>query len=285
MRIFVLALAAVAALAAPVFAGAFTGYRGTGEIYLGGGRNYGDDSDVDEQSPFIYGARAGVFMQLGESLTGHLDLFFENGLEAVDDGETDYVSGGGVLHINYTKAQRFALGMAAGLFGGTILTEEDQTYWMLAAEGRFPLERASLWFQAGYFDALQECHMCYQEFWHEVSFVRAGVAYFIEDDLRLGAEIASYAGYVEGQDQAPLRHLSLELEQQFGDQMSGFVRYRNTYFANEDEDDPLTQHAVFIGVRLQWGEGSAGTLRANEQYRSLGAPDVAYSIAVSDEFD
>ncbi len=115
--------------------------------------------------------------------------------------------------------------------------------------------------------------------------MRAGAAYFIEDDLRLGAEYAAYDGYVEGQDQAPLRDLSLELEQQFGDRMSGFVRYRNTYFANEDEDDPLTQHAVFVGVRFQWGEGSAETLRAKETYRSIGAPDVAYSIAVSDEFD
>jgi hypothetical protein len=281
-----LAATLLAALtAAPVLAGSLEGYRGTGEVYVGAGRNFADDSDVDEQAPTFLGGRAYVYAPLDQDLVGHLDLGIQYASDALEDADDSYTHYVGVAHLNYVRAQRFAIGGAAGLFGGNVLSESDQTYWLLAAEGRFQIERGSIWAQVGYFDALSECHKCSQQWWHEVSYVRGGVNYFVEDDLKLALELGQYQGYVESQDQAPLADVALEVEGKVDTQVSLFARYRNTYFANEDEDDPLSQNSIFAGVRVRWGQGETDTLRASDFHSSIGTPDVAYSVAVSDDFD
>lgn len=276
-----LSLSAVPAVAD----GTFAGYRGTGEVFLGLGRNYADDSDVEAQAPFLAGAQASAYLPLGGKLSGTVDLFFEYGSELLDDDDNDAVHGGGAIHLNYMQPGRYVLGGVAGVFGGEVLSDDDQTYWLLAAEGKFLFERASLWAQVGYFNPISECHGCYQQWWYEVAYYRGGVNYFLEDDLKLAGDLAYYDGWVEGQDSAPLQLWGIEVEGRFSDQVSAFGRYQYARFINEDEDDPLSQHGIFVGLRVQWGGGDKDTLRANEPYRSIGTPRVGQFIAVSDEFD
>lgn len=274
------------ALTGPSLAAPPVEYTGTAEVFFGVGRNFADDSDVHDASPFLKGVKAEAFVPISGNLVGQFDFAFEHGTGVIADStDEDYHFFGGGAHIGFMAASRYRLGGVFGVMGGDVVGEEEQSYWLLGAEGRFEFDRTSAWGQAGYFDAISECHACYQNWWHEVSYVRGGANYFIEDDLKLAFELGYFDGYVEGQDQAPLRLLSAGLEHRCLEQMSVFASYRNSYFANEDEDDPFTQHALFVGLRVQWGAGQTVTLRENDRYRSLGLPDVGQFIAVSEDFD
>ena len=280
---FAALLAASALTAAPAFANAA---KFTGDLYFGGGSQTGTDGNVDDLDPFFVGGKGSLFLPLNNSkLSVTVDLFVEHGAGIVDvpGFEEDYTSFGGAGHFTFTQGNRYSLGLVGAMMSAEAPPVFDPDYWLFAAEGKFMLERGSVWGQVGYFDTFNGD--TFDNNLTETSFVYAGVNYYLEDDLRLGAAAGFFDGQVEADDPAPFAIYRVELEHKVFERVSIYGAYQYLSMDNTDEDDNVQSNVFNIGIKVRLGANDTGTLMSNEQTNSLGVPPVLHAIGLSNRYD
>ena len=260
----------------------------TGDLYFGAGSQTGTDGNVDDLDPIFFGGKGSLYSPLDNpKLSVTVDLFAEHGDGIVDlfggPGEQDYTTFGGAAHFTYTQGKRYSLGLVGALIGAEAPDDEDPAYYLFGAEGKFMLDRGSVWGQVGYFDTMDEDG--FPDFLTETSFARVGVNYYLEDNLKLAAEAGFYDGLVEDTDPAPFSIYRLELEHQTFEQVSLYAAYQYLSMDNTDEDDNVQSNTFNVGLRFRYGENAAGSLMSNEQTNSLGVPPVLHAIGLSNRFD
>lgn len=275
-------LAASALTAAPAFAEVV---KFTGDLYVGAGSQTGTDNNVDDLDPIFLGGKGSLYIPIDKTkLSLTFDLFAESGngvVEFVNDG--DYFSYGGAAHFTYTQGDRYSLGLVGSIFSAEAPDIEDPDYYLFAAEGKFMLARGSIWGQVGYFDTFDDS--TFPDFLTETSFARVGVNYYLEDDLKLGAEAGFFDGTVEDTDPAPFSIYRIELEHKAFERVSIFGAYQYLSMDNSDEDDNVQSNVFNIGIRVRLGANDTGTLLSNEQTNSFGVPPVLHAIGLSNRFD
>lgn len=280
-------IAALFAATALTSASAFaTPLKFTGDLYVGAGtQNATDNSDLNDASPIFVGGRGSLYIPFSNTkLSVTIDAFAENGIGIYDEGysDRDYFSYGGAAHFTYTQGARYSLGVVGSVFTAESPENEDPSYFLFGAEGKFMLDRGSFWGQAGYFDFLDDQE---DDTLSQASFVRFGVNYYLEDDLKLSGEVGFYDGVVEQDDGAIGKIYRVELEQRVWDWVSIYGAYQFTGLENNDEGDDYQGNMFNVGVRFRLGDGNTGTLLSNEQTNSIGTPLFLNMIGVSNEFD
>jgi hypothetical protein len=271
--------------------------RFTGDLAIGGGSNRSSDSDLRDGGPLHLNGRGSLFIPFSNSkLSGTVDAFGEQGWNLIDDpgDEEDSLTYGVAGHFTFTQPGRYSLGVVGSLFQ-TDFTDhhngsENEWFGLIGAEGKFMLERAAVFAQAGFIDLLDDCDSCRVDPFHEISFFRGGVNYYLEDDLKLTGEVGFYAGNNDDsssyfKDELSLNIYKVELEQQVSSNFSVYGQYQFANFINEEDGDSLDQNSFLIGFRVRLGDGSTGTLRSHEATNSIGTPSIGQFIAVADEID
>jgi opacity protein-like surface antigen len=282
---FIAALLAASALTAA--SASATVVKFTGDLYLGAGSQTGSDANVDDLDPVFIGGKGSLYIPIKDTkLSVTFDMFAESGngvVEFVSDG--DYFTFGGAGHFTYTHGNRYSLGLVGALMAAEAPPNEEPDYWLFAAEGKFMLDRGSVWGQVGYFDSFDDD--VFPDFLTEMSFARVGVTHYLEDDLKFLAEASFYDGRVEDTDPASLSIYRVELEHKVFERVSIYGSYQYLTMDNTDpsELDDVQSNVFNVGIRVRLGANDRGTLMSHEQTNSLGVPPVLHAIGLSNRYD
>lgn len=295
------ALTSVSAFANPV--------KFTGDLYVGAGSNRSDDSGLENADPMLLGGRVAAYIPFNNTkLSVTPEFFAEHGWDLTNSSEfPDGSNWGGALHFNYAQANRYVLGLVGGAFelqqaGTELASDEDRDdtewYWLFGAEGKYLLERAAIWAQAGYMDTFNRRGNSSadedNEFFQKISFVRMGVNYYLEDDLKISGEFGAYDGInfdfdgfedFSTRTETSLYLYRVELEQQIGSMWSIYGAYQYADMNGETNTDYMDQNAFFFGVRARFGADDGAALIKHEATNSIGTPQIGQFLSVNDELE
>ncbi len=281
-------IALMAVLSIPAALASNDGSTGALDGYVSVGHIESDDSDFDGANPFLIGG--GVIYQApigpGYGYQAEASVQYGTGMEGQSVGN-EFFNYGGVIHLFARNPERHAAGVFAGVGSYDVIQSsggpEVNTYLLAGVEGQLFWDDFTLYGQAGYFDPVDDCSECYRRHLYELLYMRLTGRYFITPNTVVEGEFGIGRGYVEGDDQAPLDFWAIEVEHMLPNGVSVYGRYDHGYFCNCDEDDPMNQQFIRVGVRWYW---NGGTLQFNDRNgHSFDTPDFARYVAVSDQFD
>jgi hypothetical protein len=251
-----------------------------GDIENNNGNDF-EDGDVRELAlgGRIGGALGPVYVQG--------DGYYEHGLEDYDT--TPFVAGPHArysigLHGGYRTDNFYIGGFYNYQWAERINLSGEIEFDTLGVEGQLHFETIGLSGQAGSAEVRDNMIGT----WHDIAFYRAGLSYYFTPNLRLSGEVLHAEGEVEGADEAPLTHWSLELRKRFSAAPAAlFVRYEHGDFRNETEtpNDVLEDSVFSIGVSYAFG-GAASQREYDRAGASLSSPDnLLRYMGYSGDFD
>ncbi|MBC8035700.1 MAG: hypothetical protein H7X89_00555 [Rhizobiales bacterium] len=207
-----------------------------------------------EDDSFIYGADGRVRFDLSSVLSVQGDLLWDDA--ATHSGSEDIYHGGwmGGGHLNWTDRQSGLL----GIFGGVGTAESDQAttdFWFMGGEGQIYLDMATLYAQAGYFDAVSSGSVEKDAF-NDAYFGRIVGRYFFSPDSRLQAEF-SYANGNQDDDDVSMDVFSwgARYDHQIFESIGVFAAYDGGYYDNGSGVDTGSyfEHVARGGVSISFG--------------------------------
>jgi hypothetical protein len=214
-----------------------------------------ENVEPDETDLFVYGADGRLRFDLTDAISVQADASID---DADKGGGDDYYEGGWLVggHLNWNNPDSGLLGVFGALGEGRSDGDGDNTdFWLVGAEGQMYFDTATIYLQAGYFDAEQEGSSPTDAF-HDAIFARVVGRYFLSPESRLQAELSYANGDQDNDDQnMDILGWGARVDHQLFESVGLFAAYDGAYYDTNDGSDSGSyfDHQVRGGVSVSFG--------------------------------
>lgn len=211
--------------------------------------------EPDETDLFVYGADGRLRFDLTDAISAQADAYVD---DSDKGGSDDYYEGGWLVggHLNWNNPDSGLLGVFGALGEGRSDGDGDNTdFWLVGGEGQMYFDSATLYLQAGYFDAEQEGSDPKDAF-HDAIFARLVGRYFLSPETRLQAEFSYANGEQDDDDKSmDIFGWGARVDHQIFESMGLFAAYDGGYYDNGNGSDTGSyfEHQVRGGVSISFG--------------------------------
>jgi hypothetical protein len=242
------------------------------------------NTEPDENNLLAYGADARLRLDLAELISVQAEASVDDTDKNVGE---DYYQGGWQVggHLNWNNSETWLLSVFGGMGTGT--SDEDKSdFWLVGGEGQIYFDAATLYLQAGYFDAKSKVGT-EEDAFHDAFFGRAVGRYFISPETRLQAEV-SYANGKQDNDEQNMDIVGwgARVDHQLFENVGVFAAYDGGYYRNKGDgvdNGSYFEHQVRGGISISLGRPDL--LTADRRGPNLDMPWAAHWAASGNSLD
>jgi hypothetical protein len=215
----------------------------------------------DENNLLAYGADARLRLDLAELISVQAEASVDDTDKNVGFG---FYQGGwqAAGHLNWTDGEAGLLGVFGGIGSGVSQANgadgpDGNDFSLAGVEGQIYFDSATLYLQAGYFNARNEFFA--NDAFHDAWFGRTVGRYFLSPETRLQAEVSYAHGKQDGGDlNMDIVGWGARVDHQLFENVALFAAYDGGYYANKDvvgsDDGSYVEHLVRSGISISLGQ-------------------------------
>jgi len=196
-------------------------------------------------------------LQLGMDFGSHYFAQIDILGEFTDAGNYEESYDSGYLFAGHLMRRNSDRG-GLGIFGGAFETDQDNDgtstteRYFVGLEGQLYRSNATLFGQVGYLDGDGGSDDGGLSSVRDALFGRAGIQYFLNEDLMLEAEVSAASGHMDvNVDDCNLYGWGVKAEKRFTNMLTGAVGYQGArYVQNGIDDERVLEHTAYVSFTV-----------------------------------